>query len=155
MEGGFKSCVVDTESYLLICQRYIELNLMRAGMVAAPEDYRWSSYWANGLAEPCKLWTPHWVHQKLGSTVERPAAAYRQLSRAVGPGAIDRHPPSHQSRVALGDDRFKQEIERLAGRWSPRRSGTQAKIKVERRAVILTLAKKYREPFAYTNRNIK
>ena len=29
-EGRFKSCVVDAEDYLLICQRYIELNPVRA-----------------------------------------------------------------------------------------------------------------------------
>jgi putative transposase len=48
-EGRFKSCVVDEENYLLVCQRYIELNPVRAGMVSAPEGYRWSSYRANGL----------------------------------------------------------------------------------------------------------
>jgi len=32
-EGRFKSSVVDAEEYLLICQRYIELNPVRAGMV--------------------------------------------------------------------------------------------------------------------------
>ena len=29
-EGRFKSCVVDAEDYLLVCQRYIELNPVRA-----------------------------------------------------------------------------------------------------------------------------
>jgi len=31
-------------AYLLLCQRYIELNPVRAAMVADPADYRWSSY---------------------------------------------------------------------------------------------------------------
>jgi len=35
-EGRFKSCVVDEENYLLICQRYIELNPVRANMVVSP-----------------------------------------------------------------------------------------------------------------------
>ena len=30
-EGRFKSCVVEAENYLLLCQRYIELNPVRAG----------------------------------------------------------------------------------------------------------------------------
>lgn len=38
-EGRFKSCVVEAENYLLIYQRYIELNPVRAGMVAAPGDH--------------------------------------------------------------------------------------------------------------------
>ena len=29
-EGRFKSCVVDADNYLLLCQRYIELNPVRA-----------------------------------------------------------------------------------------------------------------------------
>jgi putative transposase len=29
--------------------RYIELNPVRAGIVARPEDYRWSSYAVNAL----------------------------------------------------------------------------------------------------------
>lgn len=40
-EGRFKSCVVDADNYLLLCQRYIELNPVRAGMVVSPGAYRW------------------------------------------------------------------------------------------------------------------
>lgn len=42
--GRFKSSVIDTETYLLACLRYVELNPVRAGMVRRSEDYRWSSY---------------------------------------------------------------------------------------------------------------
>lgn len=42
--GRFKSSVIDTDSYLLACLRYVELNPVRAGIVDQPEDYRWSSY---------------------------------------------------------------------------------------------------------------
>jgi putative transposase len=37
-EGRYKSCLVQEEVYLLTCQRYIELNPMRAGMVSHPEE---------------------------------------------------------------------------------------------------------------------
>ncbi|MCW8903557.1 transposase [Sedimenticola sp.] len=57
-EGHFKSCVVDAEDYVLLCQRYIELNPARAGMVMFPGDYRWSSYGANGLGRSVACWTP-------------------------------------------------------------------------------------------------
>jgi len=42
--GRFKCSVIDTDSYLMACLRYVELNPVRAGMVSRPEDYRWSSY---------------------------------------------------------------------------------------------------------------
>jgi len=45
-EGRYKSSLVDKDNYLLTCVRYIELNPMRAGMVAQPKDYPWSSYTA-------------------------------------------------------------------------------------------------------------
>jgi len=50
-EGRFRSCLVQAEDYLLGCQRYIELNPVRANMVAHPAEYRWSSYRANAQGE--------------------------------------------------------------------------------------------------------
>ncbi len=43
-QGRFKSIVVDRESYLLELARYVVLNPVRAGMVARPEEWPWSSY---------------------------------------------------------------------------------------------------------------
>ena len=55
-EGRYKSSPIDTESYLLECSRYIELNPLRAGIVGCPEQYRWSSFGAKaGLWEDRRL----------------------------------------------------------------------------------------------------
>ncbi len=35
-EGRFRSCIAQDDKYLLFCQRYIELNPVRAGMVDDP-----------------------------------------------------------------------------------------------------------------------
>ena len=43
-EGRYKSPLVDRQSYLVELARYIVLNPVRAGLVAAPEDWPWSSY---------------------------------------------------------------------------------------------------------------
>ena len=43
-EGRFKSSLVHSDAYLLICMRYIDLNLFRAAMTYQPDVYRWSSY---------------------------------------------------------------------------------------------------------------
>lgn len=43
-ESRYKSSPVQTERYLLACCRYVELNPVRARMVAHPGEYRWSSY---------------------------------------------------------------------------------------------------------------
>ncbi|MCL2887459.1 MAG: transposase, partial [Betaproteobacteria bacterium] len=38
-EGRYRSCLMQAENYLLACQRYIELNPVRAGMVRHPAEY--------------------------------------------------------------------------------------------------------------------
>jgi len=116
-EGRFKSCVVDAEDYLLICQRYIELNPIRAGMVADPGDYRWSSYSSHGLGKPAKLWTPHRLYRVLGSTLADRTAAYRALfTGQLDATFLNQIRLATNQGMALGSDRFKQEVEQLARR---------------------------------------
>jgi putative transposase len=43
-EGRYRATLIDSERYLLLCSRYIELNPVRANMVAHPSEYPWSSY---------------------------------------------------------------------------------------------------------------
>ncbi|WP_339489675.1 transposase [Pseudomonas sp. EL_65y_Pfl2_R95] len=43
-ESRYKSSVVQSDTYLLACARYIELNPVRARMTAEAGDYAWSSY---------------------------------------------------------------------------------------------------------------
>jgi hypothetical protein len=59
--------------------RYIELNPVRAGMVADPTDYPWSSYPSNALGQPDDLVVPHLEYQRLGASDESRQLAYRAL----------------------------------------------------------------------------
>ena len=43
-QGRFYSSLIDKDSYFWEVGCYIDLNAVRAGLVKAPEDYRWSSY---------------------------------------------------------------------------------------------------------------
>ncbi len=43
-EGRFKASPIQRDAYLLACCRYVEMNPVRANMVAGPRQYRWSSY---------------------------------------------------------------------------------------------------------------
>jgi hypothetical protein len=67
-EGRFRSCLTQEETYLLACQRYIELNPVRADMAAHPAEYRWSSYRANAQGEEDALVRPHPLYEALGGT---------------------------------------------------------------------------------------
>jgi putative transposase len=114
---------------LLLCQRYIELNPVRAGMVADPADYRWSSYRANGLGQADPLLTAHPLYRALGADDESRRAAYRDLFRT----ALDDAPLSElcialNQDQPIGNDRFYLEIEAMtAQRRALRKRGRPRK----------------------------
>lgn len=116
-EGRFKSCVVDADNYLLICQRYIELNPVRAGMVSTPDEYIWSSYQSNGVGRTIKLCTPHRVYTELGCTTRERLLAYRELFKlTVDADILDCIRHATNKGMAIGNNKFKAEIEHLTGR---------------------------------------
>ena len=69
-EGRYKACLVDSEEYVLVCSRYIDLNPVRAAMVEEPVQYRWSSHGALAHGRPDPLITPHPAYMSLGKTTE-------------------------------------------------------------------------------------
>jgi putative transposase len=80
-EGRFRSCLLQEEAYVLACYRYIELNPVRAGMVAHPAEYRWSSDRANAQGESAEWLTAQALYFDLDGDADRRLAAYRELFR--------------------------------------------------------------------------
>jgi putative transposase len=78
-EGRFRSSPTQHEQYFLACQRYIELNPVRAGMVQHPADYRWSSYRCNALGISNPLISAHHLYQALGDDALSRQRAYQGL----------------------------------------------------------------------------
>ena len=78
-EGRYHSCLIGEEDYLFACYRYIEMNPVRAGIVNAPEEYRWSSYHANALGIEDPLIVPHASYVASGQEPEARQYHYRQL----------------------------------------------------------------------------
>jgi putative transposase len=78
-EGRFKSSIVDSEAYFLRCQRYVEANPVRAGMIAHARDYPWSSYRSNAEGLASTFLTPHAAYLALGPTTPERLASYRAL----------------------------------------------------------------------------
>ncbi|MGS2717036.1 transposase [Eionea flava] len=116
-EGRFRSCLVQSEDYLLQCYRYIELNPVRANMVDDPAHYVWSSYQCNGLGKESQLCSPHSQYLSLSSDKKERCEYYRALFSAhVENKLIDDIRESVNSGLALGNDRFKQEVECLYAR---------------------------------------
>jgi putative transposase len=78
-EGRYKSTLIQTERYLLACMVYIDLNPVRAGLVAHARDYLWSSYGHYTGLRSDKLITPHPLVWELGNTPFAREAAYAEL----------------------------------------------------------------------------
>lgn len=116
-EGRFKSCLIQEERYLLEVYRYIELNPVRAEMVTDPGEYRWSSYQINGLGRISDLCTPHHEYLCLGKDVSDRRQNYRVfLSHHVDGELLKEIRDNTQKGMAVGNDRFKEEIETMTGR---------------------------------------
>lgn len=118
-EGRYKACLVDSGNYFLACSRYIELNPVRAWMVAQPGDYPWSSYGAN-TGGKCEPWiSPHSEYLALGSDPETRAAAYRGLFVESLPDDLVLEIRSYlQQQKVQGTDRFRAWVEARTGRFS-------------------------------------
>ena len=78
-EGRYKSTLIQTERYLLACMAYIDLNPVRAALVAQARDYPWSSHGHYTGQRTDKLITPHGLVWELGNTPFAREAAYAEL----------------------------------------------------------------------------
>ena len=117
-EGRYRSTLIESERYLLACMVYIDLNPVRAGMVAQPADYRWSSHrHCIGQASD-KLVSPHALFWGLGNTPFAREAAYAALVDAgLNPVQQTQLTQSTLSGWALGSAEFLQDL----GASTPRR----------------------------------
>ena len=115
-DSRYKSSLIHANTYLLTCQRYIELNPVRAAMVDDPAHYRWSSYRANALGQTDSLLTPHSLYLAIGQTDKARQADYRALFRAhLDSAAIDDIRLALNQNQPLGNSRFYAKLEKLSG----------------------------------------
>lgn len=123
-EGRYKSCPVQDETYLLRCYRYIELNPVRAGMVADPADFPWSSHRCNGLGQADLLVQPHPRYTAIAAADTRTEIYRRFVLEAIHPDETAAIRLNLQRQHALGNDRFRAAIEQQLGK----RAGPAARI---------------------------
>jgi putative transposase len=111
-EGRFKSCLAQDESYALTCYRYIEMNPVRAGMVAHPRDYQWSSFRCNGVGKKNALLSPHSSYVALGNIPQERLKSYCALIESqLDEKQLDQIRNATNGNYALGDTRFQRKIE--------------------------------------------
>lgn len=112
-EGRYRSTLIQTDRYLLACMAYIDLNPVRAGLVAEAVDYPWSSHGLYVGVRKDKLITPHPLYWDLANTPFGREAAYADLVRA-GINA-DQQAALTRSTLAgwaLGEDDFVADLQK-------------------------------------------
>ena len=118
-EGRFRSSIVGDESYFFACSRYIELNPVRAGIVARPGEYRWSSYRFNAVGKPDPLLSPHSLYLVLARTEEARRIQYSALfDMEISPEHLAKLRHDLQRGTVFGSDHFQRRI----GQMLPRRA---------------------------------
>ena len=62
-QKGYKSLIVEKDSYLLECGRYIERNPLKANLSKKPEDYAYSSFkfYSQGLEDDLVSYSPTYL----------------------------------------------------------------------------------------------
>ena len=76
-EGRFRAALLQAERYLLPCMVYLDLNPVRAGLVAQAQDYPWSSHGHYAGSRVDKCLTPHPLVWQLGNTPFDRESRYR------------------------------------------------------------------------------
>jgi putative transposase len=152
MQGRYFSSAIGSDRHLLEVLRYIDLNPVRARLVAEPADYAWSSarfHLGRGGDAPVQ---PHASYESLGATSEARAAAYRDwLAAGIERdrlAAIRSH--LRQGRL-FGPEEFQESLARALGRpTAVRRPGRPVKAAKET-ACATELAQAVRKPLLTGN----
>ncbi len=112
-EGRYRATLIQTERYLLACMVYIDLNPVRAAMVATASDYLWSSHGHYVGLRVDRMVTPHPLFWALGNTPFAREAAYAALVRAgISPEQHDALTRSALTGWALGEEGFVADLQK-------------------------------------------
>lgn len=128
-EGRFRSCLTQSEDYVLACYRYIELNPVRADMVKHPRDYAWSSYRFNAEGKINEVLTPHEQYLRLDRQELSRRKAYRDLFKAHVDVDMDNQIRSATNgNYVLGNKRFQDQIALASGRRATKGKAGRPKV---------------------------
>jgi len=114
-QGRYKAILVEKGSHLLELCRYVVLNPVRAGMVAKPEQWQWSSYKSTAYAGTVpEFLTIDWV---LGQFAEKKTAARQRYRGFVADGLKNQVSPWQKltGQVFLGSENFVARMRELLG----------------------------------------
>jgi putative transposase len=116
-EGRFRASLIESEAYLLTCYRYIELNPVRAHLVNAPDEYRWSSYRHHVLGVEDGIVRDHPLYLGLGETQQERSRVYHELvQQQLQASTLHEIRKSLNDDTILGSKRFEDLVTRASHR---------------------------------------
>ncbi len=116
-EGRYRSALIQADLYLLPCMVYMDLNPVRAGLVAQAPDYAWSSHGHYAGLRTEKALSAHPLVWNMGNTPFERESAYRALVQAgVTPRQEAALTESVTTGWALGQAEFLAAIAQMVGR---------------------------------------
>lgn len=122
-EEEYAESIIQAETWLLACMRYIELNPIRAGLVVDPGQYQWSSYRSNALGITDKHLTPHALYLAGDQTPKGRIKYYRQSFRKeLDDKTITDIRMAITHSQPLGDNGFMERV-CIGERWKRAREG--------------------------------
>ena len=129
--GRFKTSLIDSDRYFMMCSRYIEFNPVRSGAVSDPADYPWSSYAHHAGVRQESLIVDHAIYWGLGNTPFQREAAYIELARqSLSATELDTINQAVLKGWPLGSDAFKTQLQLKAKRQVlPAKRGRPFKVK--------------------------
>ena len=123
-ESRYWLCMAQSARYVMACYRYIELNPVRAGMVAAAERYAWSSHRTNAGLGVDESITQHAEYAALSADLANRTAAYRQLfDEELGEELTRSIREAIYAGYPLASDEFKSMLEQRGWRTKRRKPG--------------------------------
>ena len=112
-EGRYRAAPLEAGPWLLACAACIDLNPVRAGLVARAADWRWSSHARLVGLRPDKLVKPHPLYWQLGNTPFAREARYGELvAQGVSPAQQAALTESALKGWVLGSEAFVQGLQR-------------------------------------------
>ncbi|MBA6068668.1 transposase [Pseudomonas mosselii] len=129
-ESRFKSSIVQSDTYLLACCRYIELNPVRARMTVEADDYLWSSYSIRMGAAKRQNWLDdNPLFEALGETEELRRKHNAEFVRqAISDEELSLIRDAIQRGQLTGSSRFVDEIAQITGKRIERRKQGRPKL---------------------------
>ena len=116
-ERRFKSCLIDSDSYLFRLYNYIEMNPVKAEMVKEIQEYPWSSYHHNALGEKDQLISEHPLYLELAATREERATRYKLMMDKMALGKENQKITDATLRgEALGNENYQHWVCKQTGR---------------------------------------